>query len=256
MARLDALIMPSAVAPSPDTPFQALTDPITRLSQTVKAVSYWVKLAEKRNFQVLVVDNTNYAHAIRNSLSSKISASTKLQIIDVPPISENDIRRGKGAGETSTLIAGLSFLNLPPEANVAKVNARYITTNGYFLIDELEDDFEFAAWPRPHLDSVDTTFFVGKANYLERAFAFVYEETNDLQEKFVENLYADYSIRNPQCNYVRFSYCPAIKGQSGTTGSNASPLNEFRMVSILVRVRKSLRLALHFIKPKYQRGLK
>jgi hypothetical protein len=126
--------------------------------------------------------------------------------------------------------------------------------NGLYLIDELEDDFDFAAWPRPYLDSVDTTFFVGKAGFLQQAFAYVYAETDDLKEKFVENLYADYSIRNTACRYQRFNYSPAIKGQSGTTGSKASPLNEFRIVSFIVRVRKVFRKTLSFIKPGYQRG--
>jgi hypothetical protein len=256
MARLDALIMPSAVAPSPSTPFQALVDPKIRLSQTTKAVTYWVKLAEKNDFQVLVVDNTGYAKEILHSLGNRISASSKLTVIDVPPVSEGDIKRGKGAGETSTLIAGLNHLNLPERSIIAKVNARYITTNGLFLIDELDESFDFAAWPRPHLDSVDTTFFAGKAGFLSKIFANVYTETDDLKEKFVENLYADFSIRNDTCKYVRFNYCPAIKGQSGTTGSHASPLNEFRMVSNLVRFRKFSRNVLYFVKPKYQRGLK
>lgn len=256
MAKLDALIMPSAVAPSPETPFQALVDPKVRLRQTIEAITYWVKLAEKFNFQILVVDNTGFAAQIQDGLKSRISASSNLQIVDVPALSQADIKRGKGAGETSTLIAGLKYLNLEPNARVAKINARYINTNGMFLIDELEDDFDFAAWPRPRLDSVDTTFFVGKADFLEKAFEFVYKETNDVAERFVENLYADYSIRNSNCEFIRFNYSPSIKGQSGTTGSNASPFNEFRMVSFLVQKRKSLRKTLFFLRPKYQRGLK
>ncbi len=140
MARLDALIMPSAVAPSPATPFQALLDPKIRLSQTVKAVTYWVKLAEKHDFQVLVVDNTNFASRIIAALKPQIASSNRLQVIDVPPVSAEDIERGKGAGETSTLIAGLNYLNLDGDSIVAKVNARYITTNGLFLISEIDDD--------------------------------------------------------------------------------------------------------------------
>jgi hypothetical protein len=256
MAKLEALIMPSAVAPSPETPFQALLDPEIRLRQTVKAICYWVKQAEKKNFKILVVDNTGYATNILQALPRKVAGASNLQIVDIPPITKADTSRGKGAGETSTLIAGLKILDLNDEAIVAKVNARYITTNGLFLIEEVEERFDFVAWPRPLLDSVDTTFFAGRSGFLREAFGYVYSETDDLRERFVENLYADYSIRNPNCNYVRFSYSPAIKGQSGTTGSHASPLNEFRMVSTLVRGRKSLRLALRFLKPRYQRGLR
>jgi len=253
MAKLDALIMPSAVAPSTKTPFQALVDPKIRLAQTVKAVRFWTNLAEKLDFQIVVVDNTGYAEAIKVGLPASSRESQKLQIIDLPVISDADIARGKGAGETSTLISGLNHLNLHENAVVAKVNARYITTNGIFLIDEIDSEFDFAAWPRPRLDSIDSTFFAGKVQFLREAFQFVYAETDDLQEKFVENLYADYSIRNSNCNFVRFNYSPAIKGQSGTTGSKASLLNEFRLVSFVVRFRKRIRETFKFIKPKYQR---
>jgi hypothetical protein len=254
MAKLDALIMPSAVAPSAKTPYQALVNPKIRLKQTVKAVRFWTNLAEKLDFQIAVVDNTGFAEAIRLGLPEKARKSEKLKIVDLPPISDTDIARGKGAGETSTLISGLDYLNLDDNAVVAKVNARYITTNGLFLIDEIDSDFDFAAWPRPRLDSIDSTFFAGKVRFLRKAFQFVYAETDDLQEKFVENLYAKYAIGNPECNFVRFNYSPAIKGQSGTTGSKASPLNEFRLVSFVVRFRKKIREAFKFVKPGYQRS--
>lgn len=255
MARIDALIMPSAVAPPVTTPFQALTDPSIRLRQTLRAIDYWVSIAEKRHFRILVADNTQYANVIKLSLSKKAKESKFLEIIDVPPVSEFDTGRGKGAGETSTLRRALKHLALHDEAVVAKVNARYITTNGIYLLDEIDNIFDFAAWPRPLLDSVDTTFFAGKVKFLREAFDFVYENTDDLKEDFVENLYADFSIRNSTCRFVRFNYCPATKGQSGTTGTYASPLNEFRMVSLLLRVRKRLRRFFSFLKPKYQRGL-
>ena len=254
MAKLDALLMPSAVAPSPNTPFQALVDPDVRLKQTIKAINYWVQRASRYDFRIMVVDNTNYAEQIKAGLSNRIINSSLLEIHDVTPLSPEDIKRGKGAGETSTLIQGLEFLNLGANSNVAKVNARYVTTNGLYLVDELENDFDFAAWPRPHLDSVDTTFFVGKVAFLKEAFEFVYEETDDLKEKFVENLYADYSIRNSKCRYQRFNYSPAIKGQSGTTGSKANPLNEFRVVSFVVRLRKTTRNLFSFLKPGYQKA--
>jgi hypothetical protein len=256
MAKLDALLMPSAVAPSPDTPFQALVDPKIRLRQTVSAINYWVRRANKFGFKILVVDNTNFAEEIKANLPRRTLSFPLLEIHNVPKLSLEDIQRGKGAGETSTLMQGLVLLDLPDDAIVAKVNARYKTTNGLYLIDEIEGDFDFAAWPRPYLDSVDTTFFVGKVSYLTSAFDFVYSETNDLKEKFVENLYADYSIRNARCRFQRLSYSPAIKGQSGTTGSKASALNEFRIVSFVVRCRKQFRKTLSFIKPSYQRGSK
>ena len=256
MAKLDALLMPSAVAPSTDTPFQALVDPRIRLNQTVKAIEYWVGKAHRFNFQILVVDNTNYANEIELALPRKIRNSSFLDIRNVQPLSPQDVLRGKGAGEASTLLAGLALLDLPANSVVAKVNARYIATNGLYLIDELEEDFDFAAWPRPRLDSVDTTFFAGKAGFLDKAFRFVYEKTDDLKEDFVENLYADYAMGNQDCRFIRFNYCPAIKGQSGTTGSKASPLNEFRIVSQVVRFRKMIRKTMSVIKPSYQRGLK
>lgn len=219
MARLDALIMPSAVAPSPNTPHQTLINPNIRLGQTVKAITHWVKRAEKSNFQILVADNTNYGAVIRESLPAKIAQSKILKIIDVPPISKEDVLRGKGAGETSTLIAALIELNLPGNSKVAKVNARYKTSNGLYLIERLSEKFDFAAWPRQDFSSVDTTFFVGKASFLHDAFEYVYRETDDLAGKFVEILYADFTLRNSQCDFERFDFSPSVMAQSGSTGA-------------------------------------
>lgn len=237
MARLDALIMPSAVAPSEMTPHQVLIDPNVRLKQTVQAVSHWVRRAEKQEFRVLVADNTNFGEVIRDSLPKSIAKSKFLRVIDVPPISDFDVRRGKGAGETSTLIAALKDLELPDSTNVAKVNARYKTSNGLYLINKLSNDFDFAAWPRQDLASVDTTFFVGKASFLSEAFEYVYRETDDLAGKFVEILYSNYTIKNPSCKFERFDFSPAVIAQSGSTGAKTHLLGEARLVSSAVKLR-------------------
>jgi hypothetical protein len=50
MAKLEALLMPSDVAPTPNTPFQALVYPTIRLRHTVAAVEYWVRRANKLDF--------------------------------------------------------------------------------------------------------------------------------------------------------------------------------------------------------------
>ena len=136
---------------------------------------------------------------------------------------------------------------------MAKVNARYFTTNGYFLLSEIEYDFDFAAWPRPLLDTVDTTFFAGKAGFLEKYISRIAIEVDDLREQFVEVLYANYTIRNSECQYVRLNYAPATLGQSGTTGAIASRWNEARTVSLVVRLRALIRKKLHFVHPSYQK---
>jgi len=124
MAKLDALLMPSAVAPSPDTPFQALLDPRIRLNQTLKAISYWVSKAHAFDFRIMVVDNTNFAQEIKSALPQKVRNSKLLEVLDVPPLSPQDIQRGKGAGETSTLLAGLALLNLPAKNVVSTESKR------------------------------------------------------------------------------------------------------------------------------------
>ena len=72
MAKLDAQLMPSAVAPSPDTPFQALVVPTIRLRQTVAAVKYWVRRANKFDFRILVADNTNFAQQINEKCDENL----------------------------------------------------------------------------------------------------------------------------------------------------------------------------------------
>jgi hypothetical protein len=99
---------------------------------------------------------------------------------------------------------------------------------------------DFVTRFRPQLDTVETTFFLGKAKFLQRAFGYVHGETDDLNEKCDELLNEDYSIRNIKCAFQRVVYSSAIKGQSCTTGSNASPLNEFRRVSTVFRTRRTI----------------
>ena len=240
MSKLDVLLMPSAVAPSPDTPFQALTDPDIRFKQTVASIKRWAKLARKYDFTIVVADNTGYASKIEGATNTLLPRHQLLGI-DVPtPTSES-------------LLFALQKLKLQPELIVAKVNARYYTTNGHFLISEIEEEFDFAAWPRPRLDTVDTTFFAGKAGFLETYIARIAVEVDDLREQFVEVLYADYSIRNIECKFVRLNYAPATLGQSGTTGAVASRWNEARTVSLVVRIRSWIRKKLHFVQPGYKR---
>jgi hypothetical protein len=255
VSKLDVLLMPSAVAPSADTPFQALIDPDIRFKQTVSSIKRWAKLAEKNEFVIVVADNTGYASRIQDAVAG-FTPGLQIQVIDVPRPTAESTSRGKGAGESESLLYALQQLKLDPESIVAKVNARYYTTNGLFLISEIENDFDFAAWPRPQLDTVDTTFFVGKAGFLETSIARIAVEVDDLREQFVEVLYADYSIRNLDCKFVRFNYPPATLGQSGTTGAVASRWNEQRTVSLVVRIRSWVRNKLYFIQPGYKRKLK
>ena len=139
MAKLDALLMPSAVAPSPDTPFQALVGATIRLRQTVAAVKYWVRRANKFHFRIMVANNTNFAEQIN--------------------------------------------------------------------------------------------------------------------EKCDENLYVDYSIRNTECAHHGVNYSSEIMDQSGVARSKASPFNEFRIVSTVLRARKASRRLLSFVKHGYQKGV-
>jgi hypothetical protein len=254
MASLDYLIMPSAVAPSPLTPYQALLNPEIRFNQTIRAIKKWAKAAKKHEFRIIVADNTGWARRIESVIHKSDLGSKMITVLDVPSPTSEEIARGKGAAETACLMYALNSLELEDSSLVAKVNARYFVTNGMFLVANLSDSFQFAAWPRPKLDSVDTTFFLGSAGFLETIFPYVYKETDDLAEKFVENLYADFSLRITRCDFERLAYAPAIHGQSGTTASVASPFNEARLVSILVRARFRIREILPFIKPNYQRS--
>jgi hypothetical protein len=254
MSKLDVLLMPSAVAPSVDTPYQALLDPGIRFKQTIASIKRWAKLARKYDFIIVVADNTGYSSRIE-AATLNLLPTGQLLVIDVPTPTAESTSRGKGAGESESLLFALHKLRLSPETIVAKVNARYYTTNGYFLLSEIEHEFDFAAWPRPQHDTVDTTFFAGKASFLEKYIARIAVEVDDLREQFVEVLYADYSIRNADCEFVRFNYAPATLGQSGTTGAVASRWNEARTVSLVVRTRSWIRKKLHFVQPGYNRNV-
>jgi hypothetical protein len=239
MAKIDFLLMPSAVAPSLSTPFQSLAHPETRFQQTIRAVKKWSLVARKHQFRIIVVDNTGYIEQLRREILN-FAPESDFVFLEAPPPTISSIRKGKGAGESESILFALKSLSLPSSTVVAKVNARYFVTNAVFLAESLADTFDLAAWPNERLDMVDTSFFLAQAGFLESLMQKVLVQVDDVQGQIVESLYAKYAIQDTSCNFARLKYSPAIVGQSGTTGKWASRWNEARTVSVVVRFRNCL----------------
>ena len=243
--------MPSAVRPSTRTPFQALVNPEIRLKQTVKASRLWIRRAKSIGFRIILGDNSGSAGAIARELNLDPIEREFFKIKELDAPSNEDIERGKGACETLSLISLLGDDWIDKNSVVAKCNARYFVTNGCLLVERLTRSFDFAAWPSAKFDKIDTTFFIGRRHFLESILPSIYAETNDVKGLVVETLYAKSSIHSPNCDFERFSYMPAIRGQSGSTGATESFLNESRLVSSLVRSRQKIRNTLNFVKPRH-----
>ncbi len=237
--RVDYLLLPSAIAPSPSTPFQEITDPNLRMKQTIRAIKNWLRIADRLAFQIIVGDNTGHAKHLAREFKSRKVDPQKIRFLDLDQPSKDDIARGKGACETRALIEMLSDTQLSQDSIIAKSNARYFTTNAVSLIKALSDDFDFAGWPYPRMNLIDTTFFLGRTSFLKNILPEIYIKTDDRSGIFVEKLYATKTLFQSNCEFERLAYQPAIFGQSGSTGERRSILSEARVVSIVIRLRES-----------------
>lgn len=251
MRRL-VLLLPSAIKPPTDMPFLTLRNDSQRLQQTVKALKYWSRYQNREDFDFIVIvgDNTGSANLIREK-TSKFFSHQKLIFMDVPVPDPTVIARGKGAAETAAMLFMLDNFDFRDDDVVGKMTARQICSNGIDLFLSLETIPNFAAWPRPNLDTVDSRFYLSRASYLKKILPVIFQETDDLHGLFVEELYATYGIWANRGGFELFKHEPAILGQAGTTGTKLSIFSEANLISILVRLRKWLRVQLPFIKPSY-----
>jgi len=253
LAILNYLLMTSAVEPSSETPFQALLDPNIRFRQTVQAAKKWIKVANQNEFHIILADNTGWANRLQKELQTSSKMPSLITVLDIPKPTIEVVRRGKGAAEAETILQAINSFKVKPNENIAKVNARYFVNNGIFLIDTVTEPFVFAAWTRPKIDSIDSTFFLSKSHFLINLTEKLINEIDDQNGDYFESVAAKYTMHDRSCDFERLAYLPSICGQSGTTGYNHSRWSEARMVSNLVRVRRRVRQSITFIKPKYQR---
>ena len=251
MRRL-VLLLPSAVKPPETIPYLTLRNEDERLDQTIKALKYWSKYQNRKDFelQVVIGDNTGFAEVISQK-ASKFYSPGKLTVIDVPSPSEEVVCRGKGAAETAAMQFMLEKFTFQAGDLVGKMTGRQICSNAVDIFLALEGEPHFAAWPRPNLESIDSRFYLANPLYLSELLKSVFLETDDLKGIFVEELYARFGLWNNRSGFELFKYEPAILGQAGTTGTKLSRLSEANMISKLVKVRKWLRTNISVIQPSY-----
>jgi hypothetical protein len=246
------ILLPSAVEPPLNMPFLALRDKTARFDQTIKALRFWSKFQDLNGLDVKVVigDNTGWSDRLFQS-SKKNFHSGNLISVDVPSPSVDVILRGKGAAETESLICMLTEVNIPDDALVVKMTARQYCVNAAELLIQVPTNANFAAWPRPFLDSIDSRFFVGRAAYLRKVLPEIAEATDDPKGIYVENLYAQLCIWENRDGFTRLEHEPGILGQAGTTGTRLSVLSESVLIGYLVKYRRLLRVKLSWIQPSY-----
>lgn len=248
------ILLPSAVEPPSSMPFLALRDKSARYEQTIKALKFWSSFQTLEGFEVKVVigDNTGWSDRLYKG-AQKHYAEGSLFSVDVPAPNDDVIQRGKGAAETDSLLWMLRQIDIPDSALVIKMTARQYCVNAADLLVHMPSESNFAAWPRPFLDSIDSRFYIGRAGYLRKVLPVVSKETDDLKGIFVEHLYAQLCIWDNRGGYVRLEHEPGILGQAGTTGTQLSRLSESVLIAYLVNFRRFLRLRLTWIQPKYAR---
>lgn len=248
------MLLPSAIKPPIDMPFLTLRNESHRLSQTVKALKYWSRYQNRKDFELVVIvgDNTGAAKLIEEK-SRNFFSEGNLIVLDVPVPDSEVVARGKGAAETAALMFMLENYDFSEDVVVGKMTGRQVCSNAIDLFLSLETLPNFAAWPRPNLESVDSRFYLGSARYLKSVLPVIFRETDDLKGIFVEDLYAKYGIWENRGGFELFKHEPAILGQAGTTGTKLSKFSEANLVAMLVRLRKWLRVHLPFIQPSYMR---
>ena len=248
------LLLPSAVNPPSSMPFLTLRDEDARLKQTIRALKYWSRFQNHKSVSLRVVIGDNTGGADQLSMNCmKFFAPGNLTVMDVPPPAQETINRGKGAAETSAMLYMLQNYSFEAGDTVGKMTGRQICTNAIDIFESLETRPKFAAWPRPNLETVDSRFYLGDPDYLLDILRIIYEETDDIQGLFVEELYARHCLWKNRGGFELFKYEPAILGQAGTTGTKLSPLSEANLIAVLVKLRKWLRKNVSFIQPKYVR---
>jgi hypothetical protein len=65
-----------------------------------------------------------------------------------------------------TILQTLEIFSLENKSFIMKSNARYFIFNWKLIIDRLPKDFDFAAWPSPDLNFLETGFYVAKVKAL------------------------------------------------------------------------------------------
>lgn len=246
------LLLPSAIKPPSSIPFLTLRNENERLDQTLKALKYWSKFQNRKDFdfKVVIGDNTGYADVLYQK-ASRFYGPGNLTVVNVPSPSEEIIVRGKGAAETAAMQFMLENFTFQLGDVVGKMTGRQICSNAIDLFLALESTPRFAAWPRPNLESIDSRFYLADPVYLSEVLKSVFAETDDLEGIFVEELYARFALWNNRNGFELFKYEPAILGQAGTTGTKLSPLSEANMIAKLVKIRKWLRANVSIIQPSY-----
>jgi hypothetical protein len=253
-ARQLFILLPSAVEPPSNMPFLALRDPSVRFKQTLKALRFWSKFQNLDGFDVNVVigDNTGWSKRLFQS-ASKGYRDGSLIFVEVPRPLDEVILRGKGAAETEALIFMLNQVQIPQEAFVIKMTARQYCVNAADLLVRIPATANFAAWPRPFLDSIDSRFFIGRAAFLREVLPIIANGTDDMSGAYVENLYAQICIWDNRHGFVRLDHEPGILGQAGTTGTQLSILSESVLIGYFVAFRNLLRTKFFWIQPRYAR---
>jgi len=248
------LLLPSAIKPPTEMPFLTLRNDKERLRQTIQALRYWSRYQNRVDFEFIVIigDNTGAANLIRQK-AQKYFSRDNLVVMDIPMPDSQTIARGKGAAETSSMLFMLNNFEFRKTDYVGKMTGRQRCANAFDLFLSLEKLPNFSAWPRPDLKTIDSRFYIGSAEYLKQILPIIYNETDDMQGIFVEELYATYGIWGNREGFELFRYEPSILGQAGTTGTKLSSFSEANMVAILVKTRNWLRTHLTFIQPSYKR---
>lgn len=217
---LGYVILTAAVTPDPRFG-SVLSDPKVRLGQYHNALAYWSKVAEKRDWKVLVVETTGFA-----AHDLVTPAEQRVQALNFHP-DDALVRRGKGAIEAAAIDFLLREADVPSSATFYKVTGRLTLANSSQLLTEVADG---AALARRTIDGkyCDTRLFATQAAFWREHLGAMAEEVDETCGRYLEHVLAFRLVRAEYLHDVsveRFKRRPILVGISGTTGAHYGKLS-------------------------------
>jgi hypothetical protein len=234
VSQIEALLMPSAISPSSRTNQLSVTNSKIRLRQTLKSVKLWRKSLPD-TIPIYIGDNTQGWIILMGEIK-KLNMKNVFVTHVNPPNSDNFARGGAGYAETLTILQTLEIFSLENKSFIMKSNARYFIFNWKLIIDRLPKDFDFAAWPSPDLNFLETGFYVAKVEALVKGLPCILETIDETKDIFVEHLYLEHVTQRKEKLTV-FQFAPAIYGQRGHTGRKENYSSEAFAIYAIVFMR-------------------
>lgn len=209
-----AVVLTATISPSVEVPNLLIRDPKERLAEYLESVRWWSKLAARKNFELLVFENSGHASDLALFESERVS------IVPVPIPEKDNLAKGKGAGES--LMLQLSSELLRDYALILKCTGRLQVINAADLISRhlSSPTAEVVISWDSTLSKVDTRCFTVRPAFLRVWMSAIKHRVSDERGCDLESQSARWLLDQiiAGTHVVDFARSPAIVGNSASEG--------------------------------------